>query len=118
MKIVAALNRGETIVVEDLLLDSMSDEPETRATADSVDTRAILVVPFMRGQQLRSIVYLNSREPRAWTPQEIALCRKSRSAPVNGEHAEAERALKELNATLDAAERRPIEIACGAYRPI
>ena len=102
VKIVAALNRGETIVVEDLLLNSISDEPETRATADSVDTRAILVAPFMRGQQLRSLVYLNSREPRAWTPGEIALLQEVAERSVRmAERTEAERALKELNATLE-----------------
>jgi PAS domain S-box-containing protein len=103
VKIVAALNRGETIVVEDLQADLISDEPETRATADSVDTRAILVVPFMRGRRLRSIVYLNSREPRAWTRQDIDLMQEvaERSGQM-AERAEAERALKELNATLEA----------------
>lgn len=103
VKIVAALSRGETVVVEDLFADTLSDEPETRVTADSVDTRAILVVPFMRGSQLRSIVYLNSREQRAWADGEIELMREvaERSGQF-AERAEAERALKTLNNTLEA----------------
>ncbi|WP_114226911.1 MULTISPECIES: PAS domain S-box protein [Sphingomonas] len=103
VKIVAALNSGETIVIKDLLTDTLSDEPETRATAGSVDTRAILVVPFMRGKRLRSIVYLNSKEPRAWSPQDVALMQEvaERSGQM-AERAEAEEALRSLNASLEA----------------
>ena len=70
-KIVAMLGAGQTVVVDDLFADSISDEAETRQTATDVDTRAILVVPFLRGTRLRTIVYLNARHARHWTPDEI-----------------------------------------------
>ena len=71
-KIVAKLSDGETVAIGDLLQDALSDEPETRETANRVDTRAILVVPFLRGGRLRTIIYLNDRVPRLWAADEIA----------------------------------------------
>ncbi|MDV6330155.1 PAS domain-containing protein [Asticcacaulis sp. 201] len=71
-KIVARLGAGGTVVVNDLFADTISDEARTRETAGSVDTRAILVVPFLRGDRLRTIVYLNSRHARPWTADEVA----------------------------------------------
>jgi NO-binding membrane sensor protein with MHYT domain len=56
VKIVSALNAGRTVVVDDLLNAALSDEARTRATAREVDTRAILVVPFVRDGRLRTIV--------------------------------------------------------------
>ncbi|MBW8734495.1 MAG: PAS domain S-box protein [Asticcacaulis sp.] len=70
-KIVGQLGAGETVVIDDLFADSLSDEARTLETAVEVDTRAILVVPFLRGARLRTIVYLNARHPRHWTPDEV-----------------------------------------------
>ncbi len=102
-KIVAKLGAGETAVVADLFADPISDEEETRKTAASVDTRAILVVPFIRAGRLRTIVYLNDRRTRHWTEEEIDFMEEvaERTRQVI-ERAEAETALKTLNATLEA----------------
>ena len=93
-KIVAKLSAGETVVVGDLQEDPVSDEPETRRTATEVDTRAILVVPFLRDGRLRTIVYLNDRRARAWHKDEIdfmeAVAERTRQLI---ERAEAEAAL-------------------------
>lgn len=101
-KIVAALTAGETVAVADLFADSISDEPRTRDTAREVETRAILVVPFVRGGKLRTIVYLNSRLPRQWLPDDIAFMEElaERSRLVI-ERAAVEDQLRELNATLE-----------------
>jgi PAS domain S-box-containing protein len=102
-KIVAKLSDGETVVVEDLLLDALSDERLTRETAAKVDTRAILVVPFVRAGRLRTIVYLNNGPARRWTAEEIAFMEEvaERTRQVI-EKSEAEAALQALNATLEA----------------
>jgi PAS domain S-box-containing protein len=102
-KIVAKLEAGETVVVEDLFNDPLSDESWTRETAAKVDTRGILVVPFLRAGQLRTIVYLNSTPPRRWSPAEIAFMEEvaERTRQVI-EKSEAEAALQALNATLEA----------------
>ncbi len=71
-QIVARLSAGETIVVDDLFADQISNvEERTLETATEVDTRAILVVPFLRGERLRTIVYLNARHARRWSRDEI-----------------------------------------------
>jgi len=102
-KIVARLGAGETVVVNDLQADPLSDEAETRATAQAVDTRSILVVPFVRAGRLRTIVYLNDRPVRRWQPDEVAFMEEvaERTRQVI-ERGEAEAALRALNATLEA----------------
>ena len=72
VKIVDSLSAGRTVVVSDLFEDPISDEPRTQQTASEVDTRSILVVPFLRAGQLRTIVYLNDRKPRRWSADEVA----------------------------------------------
>ncbi|WP_164153255.1 GAF domain-containing protein, partial [Stenotrophomonas maltophilia] len=71
VKIVAALGRGEPVMIEDLLTAELSGEARTRETARQVETRSILVVPFVWDGRLRTIVYLNDRNPRHWRPDEI-----------------------------------------------
>lgn len=102
VKIVAALNAGETVVIDDLLTAELSNEPETRDTARSVDTRAILVVPFVRDGRLRTIVYLNDRRPRRWHREEIEFIEDiAERTRLVVERAAAEDQLKALNATLE-----------------
>ena len=111
-KIVAKLGAGETVVVGDLLAADISDEAETRATAAEVDTRAILVVPFVRAGRLRTIVYLNDRPARHWAADEVAFIEAvaDRTRQVIA-RAEAEAALRNLNATLEArVEARTAEL--------
>lgn len=102
MKIVAALNAGETVVVDDLLKAAISDEPRTRETSAAIDTRAILVVPFLHGGRLQTIVYLNSREPRRWTADEVMFMEEfaERTRQIIA-RADAEARLRKLNETLE-----------------
>ena len=103
VKIVAALNAGQTVVVEDLLGAELSDEQRTRETAREVDTRAILVVPFVRDGRLRTIVYLNDRKSRKWHRDEIAFMEEiAERTRLVIERAAVEEQLRELNATLEA----------------
>lgn len=103
VKIVAALNRGETIVVGDLASAPISDEQRTQATSREVDTRAILVVPFVRDGRLRTIVYLNAREPRTWLPADVEFMEEiAERTRLILEREKAEDRLRELNSTLEA----------------
>jgi PAS domain S-box-containing protein len=111
-KIVGRLSLGQTVVVNDLQSDPLSDEDETRSTATSVDTRAILVVPFVRSGRLRSIVYLNDRPARRWRPDEVAFMEEvAERTRQMVERGEAEAALRALNATLESrVEARTLEL--------
>lgn len=103
VKIVAALNAGKTVVVEDLLAAALSDEARTKSTAREVDTRAILVVPFVRDGQLRTIVYLNDRRPRKWRADEVAFMEEvAERVRLVIERLAVEAQLRELNASLEA----------------
>ncbi|UGB38187.1 MHYT domain-containing protein [Frateuria soli] len=103
VKIVAMLQAGRTVAIDDLLRAALSDEARTHQTARDVDTRAILVVPFVRDRQLRGIVYMNQRTPRSWHPDEIAFVEEiAERTRLVIERAMALAQLRELNATLEA----------------
>jgi PAS domain S-box-containing protein len=112
VKIVAELSAGRTVVIDDLLEADLSDEALTRDTAREVDTRAILVVPFRRGGQLHTIVYLNDRAPRHWHAEEIEFMEElAERVRLVIERNAAEVQLRELNATLEARiEARTLEL--------
>jgi signal transduction histidine kinase/NO-binding membrane sensor protein with MHYT domain/ActR/RegA family two-component response regulator len=102
-KIVAALAAGQTVVIDDLLQAQLSNESLTRKTAEGLDTRAILVVPFVIGGRLRTIIYLNERSPRRWSGDDVRFMEEiaDRSRLVI-ERGAVETELRELNATLEA----------------
>ncbi|RYG68060.1 response regulator, partial [bacterium] len=103
VKIVAALAAGQTVAIQDLQTAELSDELRTGDTARELETRAILVVPFVHKGHLRTIVYLNSREPRSWHREDVAFMEEiaERTRWVV-ERAAVEEELRQLNLTLEA----------------
>jgi PAS domain S-box-containing protein len=113
VNIMARLGRGDTVVAADLLSDPMNeDEDQARDVAASLDTRALLVAPFLRAGRLRAIVYLADRRVRQWRAEEIAFMEEvAERTRQMVERAEAESALRALNATLEArVEKRTSEL--------
>lgn len=103
VKIVAALSAGQTVVIDDLFEAELSSEARTRDTARDVDTRAILVVPFVRDGRLRTIVYLNDRSPRSWHREDVRFMEEiAERTRLVIERAAVEEQLRELNTTLEA----------------
>ncbi len=103
VKIVQRLTGGETVVINDLLASKISDEPRTRQTARDVQTRAILVVPFVRDGRLSTIVYLNDSKPRRWSREDVAFMEEmAERIRLVIERAAVEEQLRDLNATLEA----------------
>lgn len=111
-KIVAQLNAGHTVAIDDLRHAPLSDDIQTQLTAREVATRAILVVPFVRDGLVRTIVYLNDSTPRRWDADDIAFMEEiAERTRLVIERAAAERQLRELNATLEArVEHRTAEL--------
>lgn len=102
IKIVSALNAGQTVVIDDLLQAELSDEAQTHDTARSTDTRAILVVPFLRDGRLQTIVYLNDRNPRRWHREDIAFMEEiAERTRLVIERAKVEEQLRDLNVSLE-----------------
>lgn len=103
IQIVSALNAGHTVVIDDLLDAELSDEAQTHDTARWTDTRAILVVPFLRDGRLHTIVYLNDRHPRRWHREDVAFMEEiAERTRLVIERAKVEEQLRDLNATLEA----------------
>ncbi len=63
------LRRGETLLSADV-----TAEPTFEAAAwASIETRAVVAVPLVRDGRLKAILYVNQREPRRWSPEDVAL---------------------------------------------
>lgn len=72
-KVIDKLRAGETVAIPNVREHPLTAEQTTLRTSHEVDTRAILVVPLFKAGALRTIVYLNQREQRQWSSQEISL---------------------------------------------
>ena len=61
--------RGETLFSADV-----DAEPTYDAAAwASIETRAFVSVPLVRNGRLKAMLYVNSKEPRRWSPGDVAL---------------------------------------------
>lgn len=102
VKIVKELSTGRTVAIDDLHNSPLSDEALTQETAREVDTRAILVVPFVRHGRLRTIVYLNDRRPRHWSADEVAFIEElAERTRLVVEREAVEQQLRDMNANLE-----------------
>ncbi|MDX7952813.1 response regulator [Lichenihabitans sp. Uapishka_5] len=69
------------------------------ATWAAVETRAYVSVPLVRGGRLKALFYVNQREPRRWTTEDIDLIESVGARVWDGiERAQAEAALRESEA--------------------
>ena len=100
--ILEKLSQGEAMAIADVLSDPLS-QSRSQATPWAVDTRAMLVVPFVRSGKLRTVVYLNDHAVRHWAPDEIVFMQEVAGRMLQVvERGQAEAALRALNATLEA----------------
>ena len=67
--VVAPQRRGETVVRTDVLADTSCDPAAWRA----VETRALISVPLIRNGRMAAGLFVNGREPRRWTADEVSL---------------------------------------------
>ncbi len=69
--IVEELRAGRKLVVSDVVSD-----PRTRSASPmhlGLGTRSIVTVPLVREGRLRATLYVNHRDPRAWTADDVQL---------------------------------------------
>ena len=84
---------GLTLVCDDVVAD-LSNNPETWA---AIDTRAFVSVPLIRDGRLRASLFVNQRDPRAWSAGDVAVIEDV--AARTWDSAERSRAEAELRAS-------------------
>lgn len=95
----AALQRqGKTLVVNDVMADPAQDQAPWAA----LETRAVVSVPLIRDGHLRATLFVNQREPRRWSTDEVALIEDVAARTWDAvERARAEILLREAKETLE-----------------
>ncbi|TXN15800.1 PAS domain S-box protein [Methylobacterium sp. WL122] len=96
---IANLKKGRTSVYPDV----EADADTAGLGMEAFGIGAIVAVPQVHEGRLRSIVYVNQREPRAWTPDEVSLVEEVSARIWDAvERVRAQGALRALNETLAA----------------
>lgn len=92
---VARQRGGATAVVNDIT----ADPTQKQAIWAGIDTRALVSVPLVREGRLQASLYVNAREPRDWSPDDVALIEETAARSWDAvQRAIAERALRESDA--------------------
>lgn len=116
-----ALNAFGEAVMTDLAagavvrISDVREDPRTRdsaATFDSIDTRALVRAPLVRGGRLRAFLYVHDAHPRKWTDAEVELIEEVADRTwAELERARAEAHLRESESRFrDIADTAPVLI--------
>jgi PAS domain S-box-containing protein len=94
--VIAELRAGRTLVVEDCLADPRTVGDVHSATWASIGTRSLVVVPLIRSERLRAILYIHEPVPRRWSDGDVRLAEDTAQRTWAAvERAQAEAALRE-----------------------
>ena len=95
---VAELRRGVTTILADVTADPRTSDADFAA----IETRSAIGVPLIRGGQWRAVLYVNHRELRTWTPDEVSLVEAVAARAWDArERARAASELHEMNLALE-----------------
>ncbi len=84
--------RGDIVVIQDIQADSTSAEPVWAA----LDTRGVVSVPLVRDGRFVAALYVNTRLPRLWSPDDVSLIQEVANRSWDaGQRAIAEMALRD-----------------------
>jgi PAS domain S-box-containing protein len=90
--------RGQLVVLSDVA----NDHQENQAGWAAIDTQAFVSVPLLRDGQLRTTFYVNSKTPRHWPAEDLALIEDVAARTWDAvERARAEAALRSANERLE-----------------
>jgi GAF domain/PAS fold len=79
--IAAELRAGRTLTVKDSETDPRAIGSGVAEVWASIDLRAVVAVPLIKGGRFVAFLYLHDPQPRQWTAEEEPLHGRSRSAP-------------------------------------
>ena len=105
---IAALRAGRTTFYDDATINAL-----TRAAGGKTSqTRSGLAVPLVRDGRLRAALYVNDKDVRSWTAEEISLAEQVAARTWDAlQRAAAEAQLRDLNETLERrVEERTAEL--------
>jgi PAS domain S-box-containing protein len=92
---------GVPVRINDVALDARSSGSE--AAHEAVHARAVLTVPLVRNGRYDAMLFVNDREPRAWTDEDVALAIDVAARTWSSlTRARSERALRESEARFRA----------------
>lgn len=66
-------NRRQSEGLVEVCSDVFDDPAQNHANWASIDARAFVSVPLIRNERLTASLFVNFREPHAWTPEEVTL---------------------------------------------
>ena len=72
-QMVIGMKAGQTIVIDDVMLDERSSGPVASASYAALGARSVMVVPLVRAGVLNATLFIHDSEPRAWHCDEVAL---------------------------------------------
>ena len=114
---IAKQRRGQT----EACADVQADRDRDPAVWKAIDTRAFISVPLVREGRFRASLYVNSREPRRWSAEDVALVEDVATRTWDAvERARSEAGLRESEARLrglnETLEGRVAELAADRDR--
>ncbi len=93
--IAAELRAGRTLRVDDSAADPRASGQDVAETWASIDLRAIIAVPLIKGGRFAAFLYVHEPEPRVWTDDEVTLAEEVAERTWSAvERARAETALQ------------------------
>jgi len=93
--IAAELRAGRTLRVDDSATDLRAQGLGVAAAWASIDLRAIVAVPLIKGGRFAAFLYLHEPQPRVWTDEEVSLAEEVAERTWDAvERARAEAALR------------------------
>jgi PAS domain S-box-containing protein len=105
-EIIRELKAGRTLVISDVREDPRPNGAAAFAAFAGIETRSLVYVPLVKEERFVALLMLHDREPRAWSPFDVALLEQMAERTwfaVEGARAEA--ALRESRDVLSLAMR-------------
>ncbi|WP_246024399.1 PAS domain S-box protein [Azospirillum ramasamyi] len=105
--VLAALRKGETLVIHDAARDPRTAAPERRAAFEALEFNAVIAASLVKQGRMVAALYVHNRTPRQWRDDEVELVREVAERTWSAlERVQAEAELRRVNRQLRAEGER------------